>query len=570
MRYHVLACDFDGTLAEDGHVPEPVLEALGRVRASGRALILVTGRVFDELAFTFPQLDLFDLLVIENGAVLAWPETREQQPLARPVPPEFVQELIARGVKPLTTGHVVAATWHPHETTIVRAIFDLGLDLHLSFNKGAVMVLPSGVNKASGLAAALNALGYSPRNTIAVGDAENDLCMFDLVECGVAVANAVPAVLERADHVVSLDHGAGVIEVIECLLRDDGVSVEPAPGRHDLRFGHVRESDEYVIGIRGGALMLAGESASGKSTIAAGLVGALQQHGYQVCVLDPEGDYIPVGGAIALGDGERVPDIAAICDLLANPGQSVVVNLLGMSLDQRPGYFAALVEAINVLRSAKGRPHWLVVDEAHHVLPAWQPNVPANIAVDGTRTVLITVDPSHVHPAVAPAVSELIATGRSAAQTLARFCTWAGHPQPALDDLVLAPRDVLVWNLQRDDTVHVVTPALPGGGHRRHRRKYAEGDLGPWRSFYFRGPLAQYNLPARNLSEFLEIAQRIDPQTWLYHLQRHDYSRWMREVIRDRDCAAALERIESNTELSAPASLALVQAEIERRYTSPA
>ena len=42
------------------------------------------------------------------------------------------------------------------------------------FNKGAVMILPSGVNKATGLAAALEELGLSPHNVVGVGDAEND------------------------------------------------------------------------------------------------------------------------------------------------------------------------------------------------------------------------------------------------------------------------------------------------------------------------------------------------------------------------------------------------------------
>ena len=43
----------------------------------------------------------------------------------------------------------------------------------------------------------------------------------DLCECSVAVANALPALKEAADLVTRGDHGAGVAELIDELLRDD-------------------------------------------------------------------------------------------------------------------------------------------------------------------------------------------------------------------------------------------------------------------------------------------------------------------------------------------------------------
>ena len=69
MRYLALATDYDGTLAKDGRVDEPTLEALERFRDSGRRLILVTGRELDELLEVFPQVDLFERVVAENGAL---------------------------------------------------------------------------------------------------------------------------------------------------------------------------------------------------------------------------------------------------------------------------------------------------------------------------------------------------------------------------------------------------------------------------------------------------------------------------------------------------------------------
>jgi hypothetical protein len=45
------------------------------------------------------------------------------------------------------------ATWEPHQATVLEAIRELGLEHHIIFNKGAVMVLPPGINKAAGLEA---------------------------------------------------------------------------------------------------------------------------------------------------------------------------------------------------------------------------------------------------------------------------------------------------------------------------------------------------------------------------------------------------------------------------------
>lgn len=221
MRYLALATDYDGTLATDGRVDEETLAALGRLRDSGRKLILVTGRHLDDLLKVFPDIDLFDSVVVENGALLYRPATREEKPLGEPPPPEFVKALQERGVDNLAVGRVIVATWHPHEDTVLDVIRQLGLEYQVIFNKGAVMVLPSGINKASGLGAALSEMGLSPHNVVAVGDAENDHAFLSFCECGVAVANALPMLKERADFVTKGDRGAGVVELIDMLIASD-------------------------------------------------------------------------------------------------------------------------------------------------------------------------------------------------------------------------------------------------------------------------------------------------------------------------------------------------------------
>jgi hydroxymethylpyrimidine pyrophosphatase-like HAD family hydrolase len=227
MRYLALACDYDGTLAYRGRVDEATVAALRRLLASGRALVLVTGRELPELQECFPHLDLFAWVVAENGALLYNPATREGRTLVDPPPPRFVETLTRRGVAPLSVGKVIVATWHPHENVVLETIRDLGLELQVIFNKDAVMVLAAGVNKASGLGAALKEMGLSPHNVVAVGDAENDHAFLGLCEVGVAVDNALPALKEVADIVTKGDHGAGVQELIAELIANDLREREP-------------------------------------------------------------------------------------------------------------------------------------------------------------------------------------------------------------------------------------------------------------------------------------------------------------------------------------------------------
>jgi hypothetical protein len=42
------------------------------------------------------------------------------------------------------------------------------------------------------------------------------------------------------------------------------------------------------------------------------------------------------------------------------------------------------------------------------------------------------------------------------------------------------------------------------------------------------------------------MAQELDDETWLYHLRRHDYSRWVREGVKDESLADEVGKVERN------------------------
>jgi HAD superfamily hydrolase (TIGR01484 family) len=234
MHYLALACDYDGTLAKDGVVNPQTIDALERLRASGRKLLLVTGRLLEDLQQAFPRLDLFAYVVAENGALLFNPASSTEKLLGEAPPSQFLQALHERGVTPLVTGRVIVATLHPYETTVVELIGKLGLELQVIFNKGAVMILPAGVNKGTGLTTALRELNLSPRNVVGIGDAENDHSFLTLCGFSVAVANALPALKAQADYTTSAERGDGVTELIEQLLADDLKTWEQFIGRRTV------------------------------------------------------------------------------------------------------------------------------------------------------------------------------------------------------------------------------------------------------------------------------------------------------------------------------------------------
>ena len=221
MRFLALATDYDGTLASDGAVDLKTVAALRRLAATGRKLILVTGRQLNDLLRVFPEASIFDAVVAENGAVLYRPESRDTRVLAPPPPADFVAALQRRGVDPLWQGQVVVATVQPNDRAVMEVIRELRLDLQVILNKGSVMVLPGSVDKATGLRAALDELVLAPRSVVAIGDAENDQAFLAMSGYGVAVANALDPLKASAAHVTRGEAGAGVREIIDWLIAED-------------------------------------------------------------------------------------------------------------------------------------------------------------------------------------------------------------------------------------------------------------------------------------------------------------------------------------------------------------
>jgi hypothetical protein len=567
MHFLALASDYDGTLAHSGKVRPSTIAALEQLKDSGRKLILVTGRRLEELLEIFPHVDLFNWVVVENGALLYCPRTRESQLLAEPMPESLPALLRERGMENLQTGQSILAAWRPHECTVLTALRDLGLDRQIIFNKDSVMVLPTGVNKASGLAAALKELKLSPHNVVAVGDAENDLPMLIFAGCGVAVANALDSVKRKSDLVMQKDHGEGVEELIAGLLRDDLTESFRPEDRQGVLLGTDKSDPNHTILLPGlgSSILVAGPSGSGKSTAITGVLERLDTAGYQLCILDPEGDYETFEPAVTLGNPHYTPSADEVLTLLERM-HSAVVNLLGVSLEKRPEVCSELLRKCDGLLASKGRPHWFIVDEAHHVFPADRPADSTALTEAPRSNLLITVHPEHLHRDALAGVDVILAVGKAPEETIRKFCEAIDVNPPKLQPIELQHGEVLAW-FRRGSSDPFVVATQPGKTeHRRHIRKYAEGDLGVG-SFVFTGPEGKLHLSAHNLNTFMRMAEGVDDETWCFHLKAGHLDEWFRWIVKNRELADEVRAIGSEDCAPEETRQRIIDA-IRARYTA--
>lgn len=565
MRFQALATDYDGTIARHGKVSEGALQSLRELLATGRRLILVTGRELPELLQILPDIELFDWVVAENGGLLYQPSTKQERPLADPPSAPLLALLQRKGVERISVGRVIVATWEPFENMVLESIRELGLEWQVIFNKGAVMALPAGVNKASGLLAALKEMGLSPHNVVGVGDAENDHAMLKLCEFSAAVSNALPAVKETADFVTQADHGDGVAQLIAAMIEDDLEQFDNRLTRHHLPLGK-RGEEEISIPAHGPCILICGPSASGKSTLVTRLVESLEEKNYQFCLFDPEGDYENFAGAVAFGSPDAPPAGDEVLQLLSNPESNAIVNLTGMKIPDRPPMFLGMLGPLLQMRTRTGRPHWLILDEAHHLLPAeWLPSegvMPEKLK----NVIMITVHPELLAPAMLERVDALLVVGENAEEMVAAYCEASGIACPEFEAPQLKTGEVLLWFKGANEPLMKVAAYPCKTERRRHRRKYAEGELPPDRSFFFRGPEAKLNLRAQNLMVFLQTADGVDDETWEFHRRQGDYSKWFEACVKDEGLTAAAKQIESLPEVDAHEGREMMRAAIEREY----
>ncbi len=221
----VIAVDVDGTLYDGVGVAEEAVEALREARADGHTLVIVTGRRWEELGHVVPTvLRLTDRVVCEEGGVLVNIETQQLTLLAEPVEPDLIADLQAAGVPSLDIGHVVVGAPTTSLALVTEVRNRVGSQRIIITNKGSIALTPKGCDKGAGLLAAVADLHVEGLPILAIGDAANDLAMFNVATIAIGVANADEAVRAAGVPLTEASAGLGVAEALRRFLP------RPAPG----------------------------------------------------------------------------------------------------------------------------------------------------------------------------------------------------------------------------------------------------------------------------------------------------------------------------------------------------
>jgi hydroxymethylpyrimidine pyrophosphatase-like HAD family hydrolase len=546
IRLNVIALDYDGTISFNDALDPTVRTAVHTIRRRGICVILVTGRRLSDLRRLLGNLDLFDAVVSENGAVAAYPALGRSVVLGPPPPPELLTELHRRQI-PFESGDCVVEAGATEASRILAILRDLELPLAIVFNRNRLMVLPQGITKATGLDEVLSSLRLSAHNALAIGDAENDHELLAACEVGAAVAWGSAALKRSADLVVEGLGPANVARFIRNMAEQRRL---PATGRRRLQLGTQPDGRPFSLAIRGRSILISGDPNSGKSWITGLICEQLILQRYAIFVIDPEGDYRSLEalpGVLVFGEEKYPPPLTELTRILHHHDVSMVADLSCLPHHEKVRYVRMLLHLLAAHRRQTGLPHRIVVDEAHYFLH--DADVLDLLDLHLSGYILVTYRASQLHPQILAASEGIIVSRETDSQELKTL-----H---ALHRLELSEADAsgVLSGLAMDEAVLLpgideargklckfkVAPRL--SAHVRHRHKYFDVPVPPERAFRFTHQTAL--LSARTLREFIDALGILTSNALQGYLRRNDFSRWIDEVFGDYVLAQQIAAVEN-------------------------
>lgn len=542
----VMAFDFDGTLAVNGDVPPELETALEQCRASGHVLFLVTGRRFETVKLGSLG-DLFAGIVWENGAVLTHSASRETYLPFGQLDARLLKAIEESDI-PFERGLAIAATWTPHDQALWRVLSSHGGSTSLEYNKGAVMVLPPGATKGAGLERLLTLCSLSPRNLAAFGDAENDLSMLTLAEVSVAVADAVPAVIEMADVVATAPGPQGVLEILKEYPLGGKFLDIPLKRERPILLGQTETGATSSIPaarLAGRNLGVFGNSGTGKSWMVGLIAEGLHHEEYQVLLIDPEGDFrglrvLPRFVSIT-GDRASLPPPSAVVSLLEEGGVSLVLDLSQYPISLRSHYIAELIRALRPVRERKFRPHWIVLDEAQEFLfEGSEVTMLLRPFLETGGWAFVSYRPDRLSESVLTSLHHLLLTRLTdnvIGDCLRTHCATCGLKGSNLDQIPMGSALLCGREL-----VHM-RPAIRRVPHVRHLYKYLDVPLPQGKRFSFRTEKGQLGIEAASLYELSCLIPTLQLESLEYHDRREDFVKWADGTLGDGGLAARLRKV---------------------------
>ena len=559
MKLAVVALDYDGTIAVDGVMDPQARDAIAHLRIHGIAVVLVTGRRLADLKAVAGDLECFNAVVAENGAILYFPESQRHTVIGHAPPSRFLEGVRELGIE-FAVGDSIVETDGIHALSLLQLIHALELPLMLAFNRSRLMVVPPGVSKSVGLARVLSTMRLSIHNAIGIGDAENDHDLLDACEVGVAAEWGSPSLRNVADEVIPGTGPHAVAAYLRGLARQLRLSASQM-GRRRVQLGHQLDGRPVQLAIRGRTVIIAGEPGSGKSWLAGLHCEQLILQGYSLCVIDPEGDYLSLEslpGVIVMGGADPPPRARELFQALRSPDVSLVIDLSKLTHPDKDEYLRELLPILAAMRRQTGLPHKILLDEAHYYLGA--PEGRRLVDAELAGYILVTYRVSGIDEEVRNAADTVVMVTRETdaeeQRTLRKMCEAVGADvEPALfhelgpSEAVLLPG---VAEARGGVQRFSIGPRITS--HVRHRAKYLDMPVSGPLGFVFTcdgrpGPRA------RSLKAFIDLLAQLPDQDLAPHLERHDFSQWLGHVFRDLPLATRVRTIEGRLGIERPRNL---------------
>jgi hydroxymethylpyrimidine pyrophosphatase-like HAD family hydrolase len=553
VKLSTLALDFDGTIARNDVLDPDVRKAIAEARAQGVVVLIVTGRILEDLRRVAGDLHFVDAVVAENGAVVEFPDSGYSRVLAQSPPAALLNELRREGIL-FSVGQSIIDADQSTAPRILAILQRLELPLALIFNRSRVMVVPQAISKATGLREALTILRLSPHNTVAIGDAENDHELLRACEVGVAVAWGSEVLKASADQVLPGDGPPAVAGYIRELVRSLLIP-EPFKTRRHLLLGHTDDGSPLALSIRGRNLLVAGDPKTGKSWVTGLLCEQLILYGYSLCILDPEGDYTSLEalpGVVVFGGAYPLPRPREFLHALRHADVSIVVDLSHTPHQQQLEYLHTALPALATLRRHTGLPHRIIVDEAHYFLD--DPHVPDVLDVDAGGYTLVTYRASKLRSDLLATCQAIIVTRESdpqevqALRALCHLCEGSkteGEWVQLFESLVLGEAVALPVTEEAGGDVRRIRLSPRLTPHVRHLAKYVDLPVSEGHAFVFWKD-GSPGRRARTLREFVSIVEHSPTTALDGHLRRRDFSNWIAGVFGDYPLARTLRQIEDD------------------------
>jgi hypothetical protein len=410
------------------------------------------------------------------------------------------------------------------------------------------MVLPPGATKGAGLERLLALCGLSPRNLAAFGDAENDLSMLTLAEVSVAVADAVPAVLETVDLIAQAPGPQGVLEILKEYPLSHRFLDIPLKRQRPILLGQTETGAATSIPaarLAGRNLGVFGNSGSGKSWMVGLIAEGLHHEEYQVLLIDPEGDFrglrvLPRFVSVN-GDRTTLPPPSAVVSLIEEGGVSLVLDLSQYPVTLRSHYLAELIRALRPVREQKYRPHWIVLDEAQEFLFEGSEVSALLRPVLGTGGwAFVSYRPDRLSESVLASLHHLLLTritDKAIGDCLRTHCASCGVKGARLDQTPMGSALLCGGDIVR------MRPAIRRIPHVRHLYKYLDIPLPSAKRFVFRTEKGFLGIEAASLYELSRLIPTLPLESLEYHDRREDFVKWAEWTLGDAALASRLRKV---------------------------